>query len=321
MRNWQKSDRKSQKIGILLFDRFSNHCLANAIEPLRAANTFLGREVYQWEFMSPDGAGVTSSSGLPVAVSAALGQSTPADFLFVLPSYQYRDFVTPSVLRALRVAAGKFDILVGLDAGSWLLASAGLLDGHRATIHWDERDAFQEAFPDLDVRRSRVEFDRNRWSCAGAMSAFDLAMRMIGDTHGEALRLEVAALLMSGETDAAGHVARPKSRLVSLGLAQMRENLEEPVSVPHLAAGLGVSIRKLEALFKGELGAGPQKVYRRIRLSAARRFVEQTELSIAEIAVRCGYANPSAMTRAFGQEFGVTPQKTRSGAAGILFSD
>ncbi len=318
MRSWKKSSGKTQTIGILLFERFSNHCLANAVEPLRAANGLLGRAAYVWQFLSLDGAPVKSSSGLPVAADTSLSGAAGGDVLFVLPSYEYREFVTPANVRSLRAAAAKFPVLVGMDAGSWLLASAGLLDGHRATIHWEETDGFREAFPDLDVRRSRLEIDRNRWSCAGALSAFDLALWMIGDAHGEALRLEVAALLMSGETDIGGQGVRAKSRGVGLALALMREHLEEPLSVPELAARLGLSARKLEGLFRVDLGAGPQKVYRRIRLLAARRFVEQTGLSVAEIAVRSGYRDPAAMTRAFREEFGTTPQKLR---AGTTFSD
>ncbi len=313
MRSWEKTDTGTQKIGILLFDRFSNHCLANALEPLRAANTLLGRNAYEWDFMSFDGAGVISSSGLPVAVSGGLSGTTAGDMLFVLPSYQYREYVTPANVRSLRAAAARFEIIVGLDAGSWLLASAGLLEGYRATIHWDETDGFQEAFPELDVRKSRIELDRNRWSCAGAMAAFDLALRIIGDAHGEALRLEVAALLMSAETEFGGQGVRAKSRQVSAALAMMRENLEDPVKIPQVAKQIGVSARRLEQMFRADLGAGPQKVYRRIRLAAARRFVEQTGYSIAEIAVRCGYADPSAMTRAFREEFASTPQKLRAG--------
>jgi len=314
MRSWQKTDKKPQQIGVLLFERFSNHCLANAVEPLRAANALLGRKVYDWTFMSLDGASITSSSGLPINPKCALPDTAGGDFLFVLPSYEFRDFVTPENIRSLRVAASDFRVLVGMDAGSWLLASAGLLEGRRVTIHWDESDAFQEAFPDLEVRRTRIEIDENRWSCGGAMTAFDLALRMIGDTHGEALRLEVGALLMSGETEigAGAHVARPKSRLVSAALAVMRENLEDPLKLPQVAQMLGVSGRKLEVLFKAELGAGPQRVYRRIRLLAARRFVEQTGLAVAEIAVRCGYIDPSAMTRAFREEFEITPTQIRA---------
>ncbi|MGR3291393.1 MAG: GlxA family transcriptional regulator [Paracoccaceae bacterium] len=315
MRTWKKSGTKPQRLGILLFDRFSNHCLANAMEPLRAANTLLGREVYQWDFLSLNGATATSSSGLPVSVNSALAEAEPGEFLFVLPSYEFRDFVTPATIRSLRRAARKFKIIAGLDAGSWLLAAAGLLDGRRATIHWDETDAFREAFPDVDVRRSRLEIDGDLWTCGGAMTAFDLALRMIADTHGEALRLEVAALLMSGEieTQGGGLQVRPRSQLVFTAVAVMRENLEEPLSIPQIARQVGLSARKLEALFAADLGAGPQKAYRRIRLLAARRFVEQTGLSVAEIAVRSGYADPSALTRALREEFNTTPRKMRSG--------
>ena len=104
----------------------------------------------------------------------------------------------------------------------------------------------------------------------------------------------------------------PKSHLVSAALAMMRENLEEPLTIPALAQALAVNARKLETLFSADLGAGPQKVYRRIRLLAARRYVEQTGMAISQIALRCGYANPSAMTRAFAHEFGAPPRNIRA---------
>ena len=301
----------------MLFDRFSNHCLANAVEPLRAANSLLGREAYDWAFISMDGSPVCSSSGLPVAVECALSRSRRGDVLFVIPSYDFRKLVTPASLRALRAAARRYGVLVGMDTGSWLLAAAGLLNGCRATIHWDEIDQFQEAFPDVEVSRARTVFDGDRWSCGGAMTAFELVLRMIGDSHGEALRLEVAALFMHAEVDPGSGlpVPRPTSHLVSAALATMRENLEEPLSIPALAQSLAVNARKLETLFSADLGAGPQKVYRRIRLLAARRYVEQTGISISEIALRCGYADPSAMTRAFRQEFGAAPGNIRALAA------
>ncbi|MGR3343636.1 MAG: GlxA family transcriptional regulator [Paracoccaceae bacterium] len=314
MRSWQVPGRKPQRIGVLLFERFSNHCLANAVEPLRAANSLLGRCAYDWAFISMDGAPVCSSSGLPVAVECALSRSQRGDVLFVIPSYGYRHLVTPASLRALRAAARRYGVLVGMDTGSWLLAAAGLLDGRRATIHWDEIDEFQEAFPEVEVSRARTVFDGDLWSCGGAMTAFELVLRMIGDTHGEALRLEVAALFMHSEGDVRSGppVPRPTSHLVSAALAIMRENLEEPLTIPALAQAVAVNARKLETLFSADLGAGPQKVYRRIRLLAARRYVEQTGMAISEIALRCGYADPSAMTRAFRREFGAAPRNIRA---------
>ena len=298
----------------MLFDRFSNHCLANTVEPLRAANMLLGRNVYEWSFMSHDGASVRSSSGLPVAAEMALSQSGNGDVLFLIPSYEHQEYLTPAVLRALRGAASRYDVLAGLDMGSWLLAAAGLLDGYQAAIHWDEVDSFQEAFPEVTVTRARVVMDRDRWSCGGAMTAFELVLRMIGDTHGEALRMEVASLFMHGETESKPQTAGSgdKAGQVTAAMAIMRQNVEEPLRMEEIAGVLEISQRKLERLFLAELGAGPQKVYRRMRLLAAHRFVEQTSLPVVEIAIRCGYRDPSAMTRAFREEFGASPREIRA---------
>jgi AraC family transcriptional regulator, carnitine catabolism transcriptional activator len=112
-----------------LFDRFSNHCLANAIEPLRAANTFAGRTLYRWSFLSLDGAQVTSSSGLPVQPDTTLARHPGGDYLFLMPSYGFRDQAGPATARALRSAARRFGALVGMDTGAWLLAAAGFSRG------------------------------------------------------------------------------------------------------------------------------------------------------------------------------------------------
>lgn len=287
------------------------HCLANAVEPMRAANTLLGRKAYGWQFLSLDGQPVNSSSGLPVTPEVALGQAS-GDLLFLMPSYGARDLADVATSRALRAAARRFPILVGMDMGSWLLASADLLTGHRATIHWEEFEAFSEAFPEVDAVKKRLVMNGSRWSCGGAMTAFDLVLRMIQEDHGEALRLEVAALFMQGEAEDLLPALRPRSKLVAAAVALMRDRLEEPVSVAEIATSLGTSQRGLEALFKRQLGEPPRTVYRRIRLAAARRYVEQTRLTVAEIAVRCGYADPSAMTRAFALEFGATPRSLRA---------
>lgn len=313
MPDWRRSQPENHRVGVLLFPRFSMHCLANAVEPLRAANTLLGRQVYAWQFLTLDGQPVTSSSGLPVTPDAALGQAA-GDLLFLMPSYGARRLASAATSRALRSAAKRFPTLVGMDMGSWLLAAADLLTGQRATIHWEEFEAFFEAFPEVRVVKKRLVMDGNRWSCGGAMTAFDLVLRMIGADHGEALRLEVAALFMQGDAEGPVPDLRPRSQLVAAAVALMRDRLEDRVSVTDLAATLGTSQRELEALFKRQLGASPRTVYRRIRLVAARRYVEQTRLSVAEIAVRCGYGDPSAMTRAFAAEFGETPRNLRANA-------
>jgi len=313
MRNWAPPSEHTETIDILLFDEFSNYCLANAVEPMRVVNRFLGRDAYKWSLLTLDGQPVKSSAGMPVTPTHSLSQSTGGQVLFVMPSYGYQTFATDGCNHALQAASEKYDVLAGLDMGGWLLASAGLLQNRRATVHWGELNAFSEQFPEVNAERVTFTIDGDRWTSAGAMAAFDLLQHMVGQTHGETMRLEVASMFMVGEGGNGHSTAEvlPQSNLCKRAVSMMREQLEEPVSIFDICETLSCRRQNLERAFNEELGAPPKTIYRRIRLTAAKRYAEQTKLSVAEISVRCGYHNPSAMTRAFRDEFGVAPRDLR----------
>lgn len=311
MRTWLDPSAAPQRIGVLLFEAFSMHCLANTIEPLRAANSFAGRKIYDWHFLSLDGGPVTSSSGLLVAAHEKLADHR-GEMLVVMPSYRFLEHASAETARALRAAAGRHEILAGFDTGSWLLAAAGLLAGRKATIHWEEIDRFAEAFPDVEVIRARHVTDGNRITCGGALTAFELVMELIGQRHGEALRLEVATLFMSPEATGPQSAPSARGRSVARAVALMQENLEAPLPIGDIARRVGRRQKELEARMKAELGATPQAVYRRLRLILARKLVIETDLSISEIALRTGYQDPAAMTRAFRGEFGLAPRSLRA---------
>ena len=173
MQRWKKSDQRTQRVAVLLFDEFSNHCLANLIEPLRAANMLSGRRLYDWQHLSLDGRAVVSSSGLEIRPEAPL-EFAQGDMLAVIPSYGFRRFARDDTARALRAASDRFGIVMGLDTGSWLMARAGLLDGRRATIHFDELAGFAEAFPQVEAEVERFVIDGNRITGSGAMATFAL---------------------------------------------------------------------------------------------------------------------------------------------------
>ena len=182
------------QISILLFGDFSNHCLANILEPLRAANDLSGRTNYSWKIVTLDGLEVSSSSLLRLRSDARLAD-VGGDILMVMPSYGFLTHATVGASRALRAAAKRFETLVGLDTGSWLLAEAGLLDGYQATIHWDEFDRFSERFSEVHVQKDAVVFDRGRATCGGASTAFAMALQLIGEAHGPTLRMRVETCL------------------------------------------------------------------------------------------------------------------------------
>ena len=298
--------RVPTQISILLFDRFSNHCLANVLEPLRAANDLSSQQVFEWNIVVLGGQRVRSSSGLRLEADAQLADMR-GDILMVMPSYGFLTHANVTSSRALRAAARRFDILAGLDTGSWLLAEAGLLDGYRATIHWDELDRFSERFSDIDVQKEAVIYDRDRITCGGASTAFALAMQMIEKQHGAALRLRVEHLFSGA------YAQRPARRggIAARAVDLMRAHIEEPLQIAQLAQQLGRSQKHLEQQMLARLGAAPQVIYRRIRLERARQLSLDTTISVAEISVRCGYQDASAMTRAFRSEYGTTPQALR----------
>ncbi|MEL6571652.1 MAG: GlxA family transcriptional regulator [Pseudomonadota bacterium] len=313
MQSSTKNDRWGASFDILLFPSFSNHCLANLVEPLRAANTLSRTDFYHWRFLTMDGAPVESSSGLQVAPHAALGDGG-GDSLVVMPSYGFRDLDRGKMPAQMRQAARRYRCLIGMDTGSWLLARAGLLDDRRATIHWEELTGFAEAFPQVDVVRERYVLEGDRITCSGAMAAFDLVLHMIGVQHGALLAVEVAQLFMTRDS-ARSHASAPRgSRIVDRALTIMQAHLEDPLTIGQVAKQLGVTQKRLETRMQAEMQCTPQQMYRRLRLNLARKLVLDTDLSVSEIALRSGYENASAMTRAYRSEFAQTPRDMRTAA-------
>ncbi|MGJ8627152.1 MAG: GlxA family transcriptional regulator [Sulfitobacter sp.] len=313
MQHWKKSSTKQIAVGVLLFDGFSNHCLANAIEPLRAANRLGHKQHYEWCYLTINGTMAESSSGLKIVPHGRLDDAA-GDLLLVMPSYGYQTLVGPTIQRGLRSAARRFSDLAGLDTGSWLLAQAGLLGGCCATIHWDVLTAFEETFPEVNAVRERFVVDGNRITCSGAMAAFDLSIHLIAQSHGRGLALEVEQLFMARETLEQRPFGMAKGRLAKGAATQMQANLEKPLSISQIAKQIGCSQKKLEQVMRRDFGATPQQVYRRLRLNLVRKLVEETQLQLSEVALRGGYLNASAMTRAFRLEFDMTPSEARDRA-------
>lgn len=320
MRKWtRKSEKKTILIDILLFDLFSNYCLANLVEPFRAANSFSEHKLYEWRFKSLDGKPVRSSSGLDVATALIepndpLPDNLVPDYLMIVSGYGYRSLCTSKLVRTLKQLDNGTTIIVGLDTGSWLMAYAGLLDGRKASIHADVFDTFSESFFELQPVRDRFRMDGNRITCGGASATFDLVLHLINDHHGEALRYDVASLFLQA-TDRRGlntYDAQTRSTLAAKAMGVMDRHIEEPIAISKIAASLKVSSKKLQREFLKTFGVPPTQVYRHKRLLAGRKLIQETDISMPEIAVRCGYQSASAFTRAFHEEFSETPTDARN---------
>ncbi|GLQ36111.1 AraC family transcriptional regulator [Amylibacter marinus] len=302
---------RTQKIDLLLFDHFSNHCLANIVEPLRAANTLSRENLYQWRFLTIGGHSVDSSSGLQIMPHLPLKQGQ-GDLLAIMPSYEFRALNSADMRAAIHSAARRYLVTAGFDTGSWLMAQASLLDGVPATIHWEELAAFAEAFPEVEVVRERFVIAGNRITCSGAMAAFDLTIQLIARDHGALLAFDVAQMFMHADQNTGIDRRISKhSGIVDRALHLMQQNIEKPLPISILAHRVGTSQKLLETRMRAAVNETPSAVYRRLRLNLAHKLIAETNKSVAEITVRCGYENATAMTRAFKTQFGYPPQNLR----------
>lgn len=293
--------------------------VACVVEPLRAANRMLGRAQFSWVITTPDGAPAPTQAGVPIPAARAFDPQASADPLFVIGSYAIAEAMSPGLIRRLGQAARVRPVIVGIEAGAWLIARAGLLTGRRATTHWEDLDAFAAAFPDIAVTAARVVRDGNRVTTGGAGAALDLMLELIRLRLGYALSREVARLFIyepPPTAAAAGLIlARPREPRLARAVETMEAHLDDPVPVARLARLVGVSPRQLQTLFHAGFGVGPRTHYLSLRLNRARRLLLETRAPVLDIAAATGFATPASFARAYRRLHGESPTRTRAAAA------
>jgi transcriptional regulator GlxA family with amidase domain len=170
--------------------------VAATLDPLRAANRIAGRALYSWRLVSPDGAPPPLGAGVAPPVAGAFDPAVAHDALVVVSSFEVERHATPALLAGLRAAARRRRAVGGVEAGSWLMAKAGLLEGRRATTHWEDFEAFALRHPEVDVRPDRYVIDGPRFTAGGAAPALDMMLALIRARQGAALALDVASVFI-----------------------------------------------------------------------------------------------------------------------------
>lgn len=316
----------SQKtLGLLLTDGFSLMSYASVIEPYRAANILAERDLYRWEHFSVDGAPVRASNGASVLADRSVQTLPDCDMLFVFAAGDPAGFKDRRTFAWLRRIALGGATLVGVSGGPFLLAKAGLLDGYRATIHWDHMPTLMEQFPMLAIEAGLYVIDRKRVTCAGGSAGLDLAIELIEREQGRELAARISEWFIRTEQREPDKPQRlslrerygvSDDRLLKV-LAQMEASVEEPLSRERLAGVAGVSVRQLERLFLANLHTTVTDVYLGIRLDVARQLLRRTGMSVTAIGTVCGFFNPSHFSRAYRMRYGHTPTRERPGRTEI----
>jgi transcriptional regulator GlxA family with amidase domain len=308
-------------IGILVFPDFQLLDAAGPISVFEIAGRIQGAPASIKVVAAKPGE-VRSSSGVAL-LARSFGSANAFRTLIVAGGEGVRSAATcKRTLSFVRTAARRGCRIASVCSGAYVLAEAGLLDGRRATTHWNRTRHFLSAYPKVTLEPDRIFVrDGNIWSSAGISAGIDLALAMASEDFGEEVARAAARQLVVYHRRAGGQsqfsslleLKAPTGRFGAL-LSWAPEHLDQPLTVERLAEQAGMSSRHFARAFIAETGATPSKAVERLRVEVARQRVQSSTEAIEGVARSTGFRDPERMRRAFIRAFGQPPQSLRRAA-------
>ena len=313
---------RPQQIGFLLLNEFSMLAFASALEPLRAANRQSNRDLFNWVIANPGGTVAIASNGVEVRADGDLTILQECRMVFVCAGVNVRGNTDRNVLNLIRRLDRKGAVIGAICTGTYVMAAAGLLDGRRCTIHWENIDGLSEEFPELEITNDLFEVDGTRVTCSGGTASLDMMLNLITQSHGTTLAAEISDQFIHDrireptdrqrmELRSRLGVSHPKLLAV---VKTMEDNLEEPLAQTDIARMTNLSTRQLERLFRKYLNTTPTRYYLNLRLARARHLLRQTSMSILSVALACGFVSASHFSKCYRECYGCTPRAERAPA-------
>ncbi len=306
-------------VSFLMLPEYTLSAFSNAIGILRMANRLTDRALYTWSVHSLDGQPVISSAGLELTSDGSLADAADANILMVCGGYSVKKYCNKLLTDGLRKIAKRKIPIGGIDTGTYALAVAGLLDGYRCTIHWENLSSLREEFPRLEITSSLFVIDRDRYTCSGGISSIDLMLNLIASIHGHQLVQEISEQFtcdrVRTEKDAQRAplkylIGASQPRLVD-AVTLMESNIEEPLTLDEVADYVGISRRQLERLFNRYLHCAPSRYYLELRLSRARLLLLQTSIAVIDVAISCGFSTAPHFSKCYSDLYGKPPSAER----------
>ena len=307
----------------VLMENFTLLSFSSALDALRIANRMSGKTLYEWTFIGENEGVVSCSAGTQFKLDNSLIELHRDDTILLCGGTSIQEATTKKLIGWLRREARRGLIIGGLCTAAYPMAKAGLLDEKKATIHWENQDSFAEEFLEVELTKTVFVCDGNRYTTAGGTSSIDLLLKIIADEHGEELANAVADQMIysSIRTDQDTQRLSVPTRIgvrhpkLSKVIQMMEINIEEPISPSILAKDVGMSTRQLERLFRRYLDRSPKRYYMELRLQKARNLLMQTDMSVINVALACGFASPSHFSKCYRAHYDTTPYRERGSHA------
>jgi transcriptional regulator GlxA family with amidase domain len=318
------------RFGFLLINDFTLMSLSSAIEPLRMANRICGNAHYSWKTISETGAAVFSSDGISINVDQSLDNDDFLQDIDVIIVCGGRKIEINTTLRSTVWLKKVNKLGIGLGAictGSYVLAVAGLLDGFRCSIHWENLAALDDLFPNVNVNRNVFTLDRKRYTSSGGTAPVDMMLHFIRSDCGKDVSAGVADQFIyerirqqdDEQRVPLKHVLGHQSERLVEAVELMEGNISEPLSQQELASYVGLSRRQLQRLFRRYLLSAPSRYYLQLRLKRARELLRQTNRSLVEISALTGFVSTSHFSKSYKEYYGHSPSIERQAIANATY--
>lgn len=311
------------RVGFVLAPRFTLTAFAGFVDALRLAadEGDRSRQIdVRWSVLGSGGAPIGSSCGAEVQPWDEMDEPGRFDCIVVVGGLLHGgQKVVPGTYPFLKAAARAGVALVGLCTGSFVLARAGLLDGHVACVSWFHREEFVAEFPAQRMITNRMfVVDRDRMTCAGGTSVVHLAAHLIEKYCGRALANKSLRILIEDQP-LPSNTPQPESvvtrsahdSVVRQAMLLIEQKLSQDDPLTGVSEALGISLRQLQRKFLADVGITPRDYRLRLRLARARWLIEHTDLSVTDVGFECGFGGCSHFSRAFAHHFKVRPSSLR----------
>ena len=303
----------------LVLPGFSLVPYATAIDVIRLANIISGKTLYSWQTISPSDDIVYASTGLAITSDQIFTGKETCDILFVCGGVKIKDTWDKSLSSRLNLLKSRNINLGALCTGTYILAKAGLLNGYRCTIHWKNLSSTREIFPKLNLTDDIYEIDRDRYTCAGGVSAIDMMFHLITLNYDREIATSVMESIIVERVRNSSDLqciplrqkigtSQPK---LEVAVKLMETNIEEPLNPSEIAELVSISRRQLERLFCNHLDTTPTRYYLNLRLTNAQRLLLQTGLPIIEISLVCGFSSAPHFSKCYRELFKRSPSDER----------
>ena len=313
--------RASHHCVFVVVPRFNLTTLITMIETLRVGNYLRANQPFSWEVICFESATVTASNGMTITTDIDPETAQPAQHVFVLGSWgtEHReDFRLSSWLRR-RARAG--EAICAVELGCYLVARAGLLADKTITTHWSWVSGFRERFEQTSVIEQLYTIDKQIITCAGGLAGVDLMLHLIAEGYGNEFSREIADQILytsvrpaeAPQRRGAGQKGEIIPYIVRQAMTLIEQNVEEPLTVPHVAKSVGMSQRQLERQFKQHVGCTIVQFGLLYRLQAARVLLISTQMSVRDISAATGFNSLSHFSHSFAKFFGRRPSQYRDG--------